>query len=209
MPMVKIHHGEGPSPNRGRTMKGYKLDSGTTTHSNHKLIYTFSSKDMFGAYCQQYADFMIIAGLGNKINIGVGKYDKGRGAKSKIYDPQNSQHLHNRLLGSFGEMPEDSMKVGFKGHRVSLGNVLNVFKTGSEWIASPGEKLAGLALHLSRYFVVFNTVESHVIMHQQEGLLYLATKKKHFTEVDGSIYISLGDVYKNYSTQIEGFLKEV
>jgi hypothetical protein len=207
--MVKIHHGEGPSPLRLRSMKGFNLDTGNSTHGGHKLIYTFSSKDMFGAYCQQHTDFKIITGLGNKIDIGVGKYDKGRGAKSQTFDPTSYLHQRNALLGSFGEMPEDSMKVGVKGHRVSFGNVLNKAKAGADWIASPAEKLLGLAFSKSRYFVVFTTVQAHIIMHQQEGLLYLATKKDHFTEGERNVYISLGDVYKHYSTQIEGFLKEV
>jgi hypothetical protein len=202
MPMVKIHHGEGPSPYRHRTMKGYNLDTGNTTHGGHKLVYTFSHEDMFAGYCQQHSDFTIMTGLGNKIDIGVGKYDKGRAAKSHMFDPTNYLHQRNALLGSFGEMPEGSLKVGVKGHRVSFGDVLNKVKKGADWIASPGQKLAGLALHKSRYFVVFTTVQAHIIMHQQEGLLYLATKKKDFTEANDKVYISLGDVYKNYSTQI-------
>ena len=90
MPMIRIHHGEGPAPVGLRMTKGYDLDTGTTNRGGTSLIYLFKSKKEFGAYCQQHAAFNIITGVGNHISIGVGIYNKGRLATSHQYDCSGS-----------------------------------------------------------------------------------------------------------------------
>ena len=49
MPMIRIHHGEGPAPVGLRMTKGYDLDTGTTNRGGTSLIYLFKSKKEFGA----------------------------------------------------------------------------------------------------------------------------------------------------------------
>lgn len=207
MPMIRIHHGEGPAPAGLRKMKGYDLDTGTTTRGGTSLIYLFKAKNEFGAYCQQHAGFNIITGLGNTLSIGVGMYNKGRAATSKAYDAQNLLHVKARMLGTFGQLPAGAGKIGVRGHRVSMADVANKLWEGANWIASPGEKITEKALHDSRYFVVFTNAARSTIMHQQEELVWVLTDKSHFTTSGDNVYITLGTVDTHYRNQIENHLK--
>src|SRR5215472_8485168 len=147
--------------------------------SHGPLIYASKDRNCFQTFFtatllsqktgQPKSSFRIFVKEGSDpITVAVGRY-KGRTEK---YDPMDYLHARRRLT-TVSELPEDSMRVGVQGHRISVANAYNTMQKATEFLDPTTLGPVGAFVKMavsgpSKYFVAFTVGEHKNIVHMQE-----------------------------------------
>jgi hypothetical protein len=203
--ICRIDKEEGPWP--AAHVRSEKTKAWPLSDSNYgRLVYATVDANYFAPFFKKHSGFRIWVKDGaDNLNIYVGRYY----GRSEIYDAGNYFHFRHALgyNNLHEKVLEDKLKVGFQGHRVSLGNGVLMVKEVTEWIdpstLGPVGKLAGKAAKgRPKYFIAFvSNDDVSNIVHMQDKIFGVLINHKDYGRS-----ITLGDAWNHYGDQIRAFL---
>src|SRR5262249_54065544 len=199
--IVRIDKQEGPMPSCYEQMTRMVC---WDLRSMKTLVYASPNRNDFRDFFQRHKAFKISVASetfrGNTVflQVSVGRY-RGRTEK---FDPLNYMHQRHALLGGIGQLEEDSLKAGVKGHRVYWGNVINKGLQAAKWVADPAGTFAEKVITgKPKYFMAFSDQEHSRVVHMQEAIHHLLIGRVQ--------EITLGDFWTQFGKQLEDFLDEL
>lgn len=206
--ICRIDKDEGPVPELFADRYDRDKFNGWSLNAWGPLIYaskdrnrfqTFFTSTFLSAKTQRpKSSFRIFVKEGSEhITVAIGRY-KGRTEK---FDPLDYLHQRHALLGHATELPEGSMKVGVRGHRISVANVYNTVRKVGDFIdpstLGPIGGFAKMAIAgPSKYFVAFTDGDYKNIVHMQETAHHI------WVETD----VTLQTFWAKHGQTINGFL---
>ena len=199
--IVRIDKEDGPAPSNfeSRKLVGWDL------FTHRTLIYVSPNRNDFEEwFTKTHPSFKVFLKQTTRhIQAGVGRY-YGRTEK---FSGLNYLHQRHALLGSFGQLEEDSLKAGVQGHRVRWGNVINVGLQAAQWITNPVGTLAEkVTKGKPKYFVAFADRDVSRVVHMQEAILWCVIGDHG---KNGNQELTLGEFWNQYGDQVEGFLHKL